>query len=919
MDLSKGLEQLKQGINKRLNQERDTLIRTFDQLKEDVERYVSDSAGAYSSLSDFSEQKNQPQRGKEPDGFANGFEVIAGSNPQKKIEFPLVYSFKDKSATAIEENSGCAHLLFNYALRSIISYPIGDCNVYMVDSNVSGDFNQLAQISTRLDDAEAEKPYFHYITSEDEKDNLLSTLSSIMDSNIRNYVFKYKDLPSYNMENQSMHVPYHFVFIKNITEAYPERSQIDRLVRIANSGNAMKAGIYIFYTYDKSIVKEDPDSYYADMSKSMKYLLNLSHVIEKPKQHYPGSELRLEPKATPEVAERVVRYVETQEPPVTIMSFKDQIQKKLASGTLWTPAFKREPAHLPFIVGFENAVTPKVVDVRFSKISPHMFIGGKTGSGKSILLHNFIINGALRYSPSQLQFYLVDMKGGVSFAPYKDLPHVVAMSASSSRHYAMSLLELFSEENKRRLALFKRVVASNLDDYNEVMVNSGKEPLPYLFGIIDEFQGLFDNMDDISKNAEAKIKEIHKLSRAAGVFLALCTQQAPGNVDRSQVGIKISLVCNPNDSVTLIGNSAASRLRGIGRAIINTHDTGEEKFNQEFQVAFIHERKELPLYIDKIREIYLKQNGGIDSLDHFCYDDNDRAARLSKRIVDAIMHQSENATPYIYIGAPSFFRKEHVKFWFQRDSQSNVAMVGNDRPAALRLTGIIAIQFMSAYKNTGAKVYISDLQKSSESTYGKLSFLGGKQDISCTGSMELKDTMKEVYQMLCKRKETPGMSVKEPEVLYAILDLKPDNNFSGASLGGFNFGGAPSEKGALDMLKELIDEGPDYGIHILAYSYNYANMDSLLNAFNNSLLPKMEVKIALRGGNSAKVISLFGSGEVVENYGEAVIHMPEKMGLRYKDDKHLGDPFLIYDTLDDRRLQGSVWDTLFKNLPNKED
>lgn len=917
MDFTPGLNDFKDRVNDQLNKDVITLKNRFDNIRNDLRKYISSSGGAYKFLQSFDE-KDEPNKDFEPEGFLYGYEVIPGLNPQEKLYFPLLYPFDKFAATAIEESIDCEPFLFNFALRSIISYPLGDSIVFMVDSNVSGQFNQLSEITTNMDDIGSKKPYFHYITKADEREKLLADLESIMDHNIRNYVSKYDSVHSYNIHNQSMHVPYRFVFIKDIVKTLQDKNQIDRLSNLISSDNATKAGIYIFYTYNKNEIKDGPESYYADSFTALRKLLSLSHVVITPKQHYPSSKLQLDSIANTDVVDRVMKYVKTQNPPVTEMSFKEQIQKKLNAGSLWSPPFNREQSHLPIVVGFQNAVTPKVVDVQFKEISPHIFIGGKIGSGKSILLHNFIINGALRYSPEQLQFYLVDMKGGVSFAPYKQLPHVVALSASSSRHYAMSLLELFCEENERRLALFKRVGASNLDDYNEVMRNNGKNTLPFLFGIIDEFQVLFDNMDGISNKAEAKIKDIHKRARAAGIFLALCTQQAPGNVDRSQVDIKMSLVCSPNDSITLLGNDGAARLNGIGRAIINTHATGDAKYNQEFQVAFIHERKELPLYIEKIREIYLKQNGGTDKLDHFYYDDNDRAVRLSSSMNDTMRQQQDNSLPHIYLGVPGFFRKEHVKIWFHRDSQSNIAMVGNDRPAALRLTGIIAIQFMRAYKKTGAKVYISDLQKTTEPTFGKLQFLSEEQGVSCSESLDLKRTMKEVYQILCDRKGNPVESAHEPEVLYAILDLKPDNNFSAASRGRYSIDDDPVEKSIKDMLCELIDEGPDYGIHILAYSFNYSNMESLLTFYNDSLMHKMEIKVALRGGNSSKLLNIIGTGDVVNVFGEAVIKMPVEMGLRSNGDNDLGDPFRIYDTLDDQRLLGSVWDTLFKNLPNKQ-
>ena len=55
----------------------------------------------------------------------------------------------------------------------------------------------------------------------------------------------------------------------------------------------------------------------------------------------------------------------------------------------------------------------------------HALIAGKTGSGKSTLFHIIITNLALRCSPEQVEFYLVDFKKGVEFKCYgsRRLPH----------------------------------------------------------------------------------------------------------------------------------------------------------------------------------------------------------------------------------------------------------------------------------------------------------------------------------------------------------------------------------------------------------------------------------------------------------------------------------------------------------------
>ncbi len=52
--------------------------------------------------------------------------------------------------------------------------------------------------------------------------------------------------------------------------------------------------------------------------------------------------------------------------------------------------------------------------------SQHVLIAGKTGSGKSTLLHVLITNVALRYSPDEVELYLIDFKKGVEFKAYAE-------------------------------------------------------------------------------------------------------------------------------------------------------------------------------------------------------------------------------------------------------------------------------------------------------------------------------------------------------------------------------------------------------------------------------------------------------------------------------------------------------------------
>ena len=73
-------------------------------------------------------------------------------------------------------------------------------------------------------------------------------------------------------------------------------------------------------------------------------------------------------------------------------------------------------------VSLGRAGATKLQEIRLGRgTSQHVLISGKTGSGKSTLLHAMITNLSLKYSPDEVQFYLIDFKKGVEFKAYASM------------------------------------------------------------------------------------------------------------------------------------------------------------------------------------------------------------------------------------------------------------------------------------------------------------------------------------------------------------------------------------------------------------------------------------------------------------------------------------------------------------------
>ena len=245
---------------------------------------------------------------------------------------------------------------------------------------------------------------------------------------------------------------------------------------------------------------------------------------------------------------------------------------------------------------------------------PHGLIAGTTGSGKSELMRCLVASLAFTASPEQLNFVLIDYKGGSAFDACAGLPHVVGLVTDLDERLGERALVCLRAELAYREQFLRNAQAASISELptgrspglssllhaggeagiasarNEL--SSSRSPLPRLVVVIDEFAALASELPGFLES----LVDIAQRGRSLGVHLLLGTQRPAGVVSpsiRSNTNIRIGLrMLDPHDSEDVIGTPAAAAIEqgSPGRAYVR-YGSGQP---MPFQVAAVSDISPLP-------------------------------------------------------------------------------------------------------------------------------------------------------------------------------------------------------------------------------------------------------------------------------------------------------------------------------------
>lgn len=248
----------------------------------------------------------------------------------------------------------------------------------------------------------------------------------------------------------------------------------------------------------------------------------------------------------------------------------------------WKKNRTADRIRVPVGVGYGGRTV--YLDVHEKFHGPHGLVAGTTGSGKSELLQTYLLSLAVSFSPEDINFFIIDYKGGGMGNVLCGLPHCAGVISNLSGRQIKRALASIKSENRRRQELFSLSGVSHVEDYTR-LYKEGKVPeaVPHLILVVDEFAELKKEEPEFMQ----EIISVAQVGRSLGVHLILSTQKPAGTVDDkiwSNTRFRLCLrVADKQDSMDMLHRPEAAYLTGAGQCYIQV---GNNELYELFQAGY---------------------------------------------------------------------------------------------------------------------------------------------------------------------------------------------------------------------------------------------------------------------------------------------------------------------------------------------
>jgi DNA segregation ATPase FtsK/SpoIIIE, S-DNA-T family len=481
----------------------------------------------------------------------------------------------------------------------------------------------------------------------------------------------------------------------------------------------------------------------------------------------------------------------------------------------------------------------------------HAIIAGKTGSGKSSLLHAMITSALLKYSPDRLRLVLLDFKKGVEFQVYSDaaVAHADIIGIESHREFGLSALEYVDSCMQRRGESFRKAGVQDIASWNAV---HSEHPMPRMLIVVDEFQELFVEDDKLSGQASLILDRIVRQGRSFGVHAVLSSQTLAGayslpRTTLGQMGVRVALQCDPSDAAIIFAedNPAAARLKHPGQAVYNDAG-GRIEGNQPMQIGWLSKATQIE-WFGQMPQGYQNADSSTNRLGRTVVYDGNRAATWSYDNAQLAIDQSTkeiNPEAIWCVVGESVAISPAVTFPLTKQTGRNVLIVGADDPQAAAVMNVTTASFVRAARHAGEKpmVYCVQGAKPTDSRALALPAQWKQLDAEVKAS-DIRGTdaiLKEVYELLQQRLIDSESNHPNPPLLLNLIQvgrlrsLRKEDDFA-------SFG--ETELTPDKHLEEILRDGPSNGIFTMIWAESYSTVNRWLS---RGAIREIEIRVLMQ-------------------------------------------------------------------------
>lgn len=674
-----------------------------------------------------------------------------------------------------------------YLYNLLLMLPVGKLRFHIVDLNINRDFEEL--FTSKLPDVLYNKSHIREV---EELDRTLDALLKKAEATVRSC----KDVVAYNKEKKTIRQPYEVVvFLDGCNKYLAFKDKINRLLDFG-----AKAGLYFImldfgcmespYRFEKILKMED--SLYSDTGDGTPLISSIPLALYD--------------------EEKILKYLHEEASAVT----EETVRK-----------FDYSDAGDKYVPLEQELRVPIGEDMDFCLNTinhVHSFIIGQSGSGKSVFLHNVIGSVIHRYSPEDLQLYLLDFKlGGVEFNRYKGIKHVKAMLVDNSdQQITLEILRELRESMVERGKLLREAGVANINEYNSGRTSN---KMPRVLLVADECHEMFKTDGSIPRAVSSEISEIvtkiAKEGRSQGVHLLLATQTLSGTEISNEILHNITdhylLKCAPSDSDRMVpGSSDITATQTTGQIYYHHVD-----YQQQFQSFYINkEEAEKLISAAMAKAESHKSNGEF-------YFSGSQLFNLNSELLEN--NRKISKVPVVYLGKSIDLKQKDISINLREDYSENILVFGlNDGLIVTRTMFNLLSSALMASRMGGLDIPVKIINCMTEEDNP---YEDKIDDLADAGLCDVLNR-RERGAFLKDLAEKIKNETAEPTLLFIFgqerfrelkmdmeLDVKkeqekPLDDFA-SMLGSFSSTNESSIKTYKQALTTILERGPEVGVHTI--------------------------------------------------------------------------------------------------------